>query len=143
MLPHVSIDVSFLLLKYFLLHTKCVYPFIHLLIGICVVSTLQLLWIKILWTLICKLFFWWTFAFFSLGLIMELLGHMERDSFHKKQANRSSKWLYHFIPSIAMSESWNCFIYSRTVGFLMSNFSYSSGYGVMYHCDFNLHFPGD
>lgn len=143
MLPHVSIDVSFLLLKYFLLHTKCVYPFIHLLIGICVVSTLQLLWIKILWTLICKLFFWWTFAFFSLGLIMELLGHMERDSFHKKQANRSSKWLYHFIPSIAMSESWNCFIYSRTVGFLMSNFSYSSGYGVMYHCDFNLHFSGD
>lgn len=88
-------------------------------------------------------FFWWTFAFFSLGLIMELLGHIERDSFHKKQANRSSKWLYHFIPSIAMSESWNCFIYSRTVGFLMSNFSYSSGYGVMYHCDFNLHFPGD
>ena len=143
MLPHVSIDVSFLLLKYILLYTKCIYPFIHLLIGICVVSTLLLLWIKILWRLIYKVFFWWTFAFFSLGLIMELLGHMERDSFHKKQTNRSSKWLYHFIPSIAMSESWNCFIYSRTVGFLMSNFSCSSGYGVMYLCDVNLHFPGD
>ena len=59
-----------------------------------------------------------------------------------KLPNNFPTWLYHFIHTREMYNSFSSSTSSPTIGIIsLFNFSHSSGYEVIFHCGFNLQFP--
>ena len=119
--------------------------FIHF-VDIWIVSTLGLLWIKLIWTFAAGLCV--VFVFSSLGKIptVESLGHMVNLCLilKKKTPNCFPKWSHHFAIPPGVYKGSNFSTSSPTLVIIrLSDYSHSSKCKAASHWVFCLYFPND
>ena len=127
-------------------HCMSILHFVHLLMDICIVSTLGALKTILLRTFKCKFLCGYVFSFHQcIYLGVKLLGHMVTmfDVFEKLQIifQRKSTILY---SSPTVYEGSNFFASSPVfVVICFLDNSHPGGCAVVSHCGFDLHFPKD